>query len=67
MLGNLNGVHLLILLVVILLVFGAAKLPALSKSIAESIKIFRQEIKSNKGDSAEKSKPAAEDDKKTNS
>ena len=67
MLGNLNGVHLLILLVVILLVFGAAKLPALSKSIAESIKIFRQEIKSNKGDSAEKSKPAAEDDKKPNS
>lgn len=67
MLGNLNGVHLLILLVVILLVFGATKLPALSKSIAESIKIFRQEIKSNKEDSADKSMPEAEDNKKSNS
>ena len=67
MLGNLNGVHLLILLVVILLVFGAAKLPALSKSIAESIKIFRQEVKTNKDDSTEKTKPAAEDNKKSNS
>ncbi len=39
--GNLTGWHFLILLFVILLVFGAPKLPGLAKSLAESLKIFR--------------------------
>jgi len=50
MLGNLNGWHFLILLVVILLVFGAPKLPGLAKSLAESLKIFRNEMTSPKDD-----------------
>lgn len=45
MLGNLNGWHLLILLAVILLLFGAAKLPALAKSVGQSTRIFRGEMK----------------------
>ena len=45
MLGNLNGWHLVILLVVVLLLFGATRLPALSKSLAQSIRIFRGEAK----------------------
>lgn len=35
----------LLILVVVLLLFGATKLPALSKSLGQSIKIFRKEIK----------------------
>lgn len=36
----------LIVLAVVLLLFGATRLPALSKSLGQSIKIFRKEIKS---------------------
>ena len=48
MLGNLNGWHLLILLVVILLLFGAAKLPALAKSMGQSARVFKGEMKAMK-------------------
>ena len=43
---NLTGWHAIIILVVILLLFGAAKLPALAKSVGQSMKIFKSEIKS---------------------
>lgn len=46
MLGNLTGWHALILLAVVLLVFGAAKLPALARSVGQSIKILQKEVKS---------------------
>lgn len=45
MLGNLNGWHLLILLAVVLLLFGAAKLPALAKSVGQSARVFKGEMK----------------------
>ena len=48
MFGNLNGWHLLILLVVILLLFGAAKLPALAKSMGQSARVFKGEMKAMK-------------------
>ncbi|MFI8594226.1 Sec-independent protein translocase subunit TatA [Microbacterium sp. NPDC078428] len=50
MLGNLTGWHLLILLAVILLLFGAAKLPALAKSVGQSARVFRGEMKAMKDD-----------------
>ena len=50
MLGNLNGWHLLILLAVILLLFGAAKLPALAKSVGQSARVFKGEMKAMKDD-----------------
>ncbi|WP_022879822.1 Sec-independent protein translocase subunit TatA [Microbacterium sp. B19] len=50
MLGNLNGWHLLIVLAVILLLFGAAKLPALAKSMGQSARVFRSEMKEMKRD-----------------
>ena len=44
--GNTFGLpHLIIILVIILLLFGAPKLPGLAKSIGQSMKIFRSEIK----------------------
>jgi len=48
MLGNLQGWHFLILLVVILLLFGAAKLPALAKSMGQSARVFKGEMKAMK-------------------
>lgn len=55
MLGNLNGWHALILLAVVLLLFGAAKLPALARSVGQSVKILRSES------SGEVSEPADPD------
>jgi sec-independent protein translocase protein TatA len=45
MLQGFTGWHLLIVLAVILLLFGAAKLPALAKSMGQSARVFRSEIK----------------------
>jgi sec-independent protein translocase protein TatA len=53
MLGGLTGWHALILLAIILLLFGAPKLPALARSVGQSMKIFRNEIKDPKVDSGE--------------
>ena len=56
MLSNLTGWHFLIILVVILLLFGAPKLPGLARSLGQSMKIFKNEIKSDPVD--EKVDPA---------
>ena len=46
MLANLTGWHMLILLAVVLLLFGATKLPALAKSMGQSARLFKREMKS---------------------
>ncbi|OZD31277.1 hypothetical protein CH252_40110 [Rhodococcus sp. 06-1477-1B] len=40
-----SGWHLILILAVILLLFGAAKLPGLAKSVGESVRILRSETK----------------------
>ena len=47
-----NPVHLLIILVVVLMVFGAKKLPEMGKSLGEGMRGFRDGLKT------EESKPA---------
>jgi len=44
--GNTFGLpHLILILVIVLLLFGAPKLPGLARSLGQSMKIFRAEIK----------------------
>jgi len=43
-LQNLTGWHAIVILAIVLLLFGAAKLPLLAKSIGQSAKIFKTEI-----------------------
>lgn len=45
-----TGWHALIILVVILLLFGAPKLPALARSLGQSMKILKNEVRSDKAD-----------------
>ncbi len=53
MFGNAFGwPHLLIILAVILLLFGAPKLPALAKSLGQSMRIFRKEVSTMKEEKA---------------
>ncbi len=58
MFAGFTGWHALIILVVIVLLFGATKLPALAKSVGQSMKIFRSEMKSGEADD----KPGTTDD-----
>lgn len=44
--AGLQGWHLIIILVIILLLFGAPKLPALARSLGQSVKILRKEVSS---------------------
>jgi sec-independent protein translocase protein TatA len=50
MIGNLQGWHLLIILAIVLLLFGAPKLPALARSVGQSMRIFRGEVKEMKNE-----------------
>lgn len=61
--GNLfAGPHLWIILIIILLLFGAAKLPALAKSMGQSARVFRGEMKAMKAeDAADKTDSAPAD------
>jgi len=45
MIGNLTGWHLVIVLAIILLLFGAPKLPALARSVGQSMRILKTEVK----------------------
>jgi sec-independent protein translocase protein TatA len=53
MLGNLTGWHLVLVLAIVLLLFGAPKLPALARSIAQSMRIFKSEVKSDEPETVE--------------
>jgi sec-independent protein translocase protein TatA len=59
-LRDLGGWHLLIILVIIVLLFGATRLPAVSKSIGQSVRIFRREVKTMKDEPNAEDEAAAE-------
>lgn len=56
---NLSGWHGLILLLVVLLLFAAPKLPQLARSLGQSITIFRGEVKAGRADDEEPTGAAA--------
>lgn len=57
--GALKGWHIVVLLVVVLLLFGAPKLPELARSIGKSLHILKDEAKSLTNDDDEpKATPA---------
>jgi sec-independent protein translocase protein TatA len=47
MCGNLGVTELLIILVIVVLMFGGAKLPQVAESIGKSIKIFKRSMNAN--------------------
>lgn len=50
-----HPIYLLILLVIILLLFGAPKLPGMARSLGQSMRIFKSEVKEMKDDKNESS------------
>lgn len=59
MLQNLTGWHALIVLAVIVLIFGAAKLPALARSLGQSVRILETEVSESRADAAAEPDPQA--------
>jgi len=50
-----------IILAVVLVLFGATRLPALSKSLGQSIKIFRKEVVNDEASEADKAQETSSD------
>jgi sec-independent protein translocase protein TatA len=44
------GSHWWVILIIVVLLFGAPKLPALARSMGQSMRIFKNEIKTNKNE-----------------
>ena len=59
MLNNLSGWHLLILIAVVRVLFGAPKLPGLARSVGQSMRIFRSEVKTMKTESEDDQRDTA--------
>ncbi|HPU13779.1 MAG TPA: twin-arginine translocase TatA/TatE family subunit [Aeromicrobium sp.] len=60
MLNNLTGWHALVILAIVLLVFGSSKLPALAKSVGQSVKILKDEVHESQAPTAVGTANAAE-------
>lgn len=58
--GNLGVPELLIIAGVIILLFGARKLPEMARSLGKSAKAFKEETKGMRGETDEAEKPAAQ-------
>jgi sec-independent protein translocase protein TatA len=60
--NGLEGWHLIVLVLLVLLLWGGPKLPGLAKSLGESMRIFRKEMKT-LGDERNADKKEKEKDK----
>jgi sec-independent protein translocase protein TatA len=58
--GNLGVPELLIIAGVIILLFGARKLPEMARSLGKSAKAFKEETKGMRGGNDEEEKPVAQ-------
>jgi len=59
MMGIANPVHLTMLLVVVLLVFGAKRLPEMGRSLGDGLRGFRGSVNADGGHAAELPVPTA--------
>ncbi|WP_129339329.1 Sec-independent protein translocase subunit TatA [Cellulomonas endophytica] len=54
-----TAVHLLIFLAVVVLLFGSTRLPTLARSLGQSMKIFKSEVKDLRDDETPAAPPVA--------
>lgn len=59
---RLEGWHLLIIIVLALVLFAAPKLPSMARSLGQSMRIFKSEVREMKKDGSESAKTDADKD-----
>lgn len=59
---RLEGWHLIIIIVLALVLFAAPKLPSMARSLGQSMRIFKSEVREMKKDGSEGTKGDAEKD-----
>ena len=64
MLADMSGWHAVIIVAVIVLFFGAQKLPSLARGLGQSIKIFQSEFSGSKTDKGENTGKTVETDER---
>lgn len=64
-LGNAGGMQILLILVIILLIFGASRLPALAKSMGQSARAFKGEMKQMREDGTAENAAEPQDEAST--
>ncbi len=57
MLGSIGPTELLLILLIVIIIFGARKLPELGKSLGEGIKNFKKAVSSGKEEENRDSQP----------
>ena len=57
MFGRLGWAEILIIVVLVLILFSHNKIPSMMKNVADGLKVFKKELKSDKNTSAEKPAP----------
>ncbi|BCW58958.1 sec-independent protein translocase protein TatA [Paenarthrobacter nicotinovorans] len=57
---RLEGWHLIIIIVLALVLFAAPKLPSMARSIGQSMRIFKSEVREMKKDGSSETKDSAE-------
>ena len=60
--AGLTGWHFLIIALIILLLFGATRLPALAKGVGQSMKVFKHEMKTDENGNAKTTTDASTSD-----
>jgi len=62
MFRGLEGWHIIVIVLVVLVIWGAPKLPGFAKSLGQSMRIFRKEMKQMGDERAEDKKTSVEKD-----
>ena len=58
MLGDLQPWHIIVILVVVFLLFGAKKMPDMARSVGQSLRIFKSEMRQSQKETEEVAKQA---------
>jgi sec-independent protein translocase protein TatA len=62
MLNNLSGWHALVILAIVLLVFGSAKLPELARGLGQSVRILKDEVRDDMPATTARTRPTGSGD-----
>lgn len=62
MLAALSAVHVMIIIIVLILIFGASRLPSIAKNIGKSAKVLKQELNELQDDNSSTRSSTKDDD-----